>query len=104
MGTAERYSAQNSELNSNNRNLNEKNLKLRDECNVFRAREEEMRTLVNIQSSILSPEKCKQDLDGVVRKANSPMPTAKAPEPVKEETEEEESEEVKCVKEESENE
>lgn len=53
---ADSFHKQNNELNSKNSCLNEKNLKLRDETNVFRAREEEMRTLVNIQSSILSPE------------------------------------------------
>lgn len=98
--TADRYSAQNKELCNNNKNLNEKNLGLRDDVNVFRAREEEMRTLVNIQTSILSPEKCKSDLDGVVRKANSPQPTkekpsiaesVKTPEPVREVDESEEA-------------
>lgn len=53
---------QNDDLNARNKCLNEKNLALRDEVNVFRAREEEMRTLVQIQQNILSPEKCKSDL------------------------------------------
>ena len=51
--TAESLKKQNYELLSKNSALNEKNLKLRDECNVFRAREEEMRALVNIQANIL---------------------------------------------------
>jgi len=50
---AESLKKQNYDLLSKNSSLNEKNLKLRDETNVYRAREEEMRTLVNIQSSIL---------------------------------------------------
>ena len=45
----------------------EKNLTLRDECNVLRSREDEMRTLVTVQMNLLSPEKAKSDLDGIVR-------------------------------------
>lgn len=53
---ADNYARQNEELKKKNEALNEKNLSLRDAANVFRAREEEMRTLVNIQSSILTHE------------------------------------------------
>lgn len=47
----------NDELTDKNRDMNEKNLSLRDEVNVFRAREEELKTLVDIQDKILSGEK-----------------------------------------------
>jgi len=54
---AESLRKQNEDLNMKNNCIQEKNLNLRDQVNVFKAREEEMRTLVNIQSSILTDEK-----------------------------------------------
>lgn len=54
---AESLRKQNDDLNMKNNCIQEKNLNLRDQVNVFKAREEEMRTLVNIQSSILTDEK-----------------------------------------------
>lgn len=88
-------SKMNTELTGKNKDLCEKNLNLRDTVNVYRAREEELRTLVQIQLNILSPERTAADVQGTVRRSPSPKArNIKTPEAIEELREEDEEQEI----------